>query len=112
MAGTWVAGIECDATQLRRWQCSLDVYSTLGIRKDQPDTNVKTFVSDITLSATFFIGTVVAVGLMYSGWLYITAKDDSAAKKGKDGIRFAFIGLLLVMSAYSIIRLVQYLAKG
>ncbi len=91
------AGINCDTTQLQRGQCSLDVYQTLGIRKDQPDTNVGTFVSDITLSATFFIGTVVAIGLMYSGWVYITAKDDGAAKKGKDGIRFAFIGLLLVM---------------
>jgi hypothetical protein len=106
------AGISCNAAQLQAGQCSLDVYQTLGIRQDQPDTNVGTFVSDITLSATFFIGTVVAIGLMYSGWLYITAKDEAATKKGKDGMRFAFIGLLLVMGSYSIIRLVQYIAKG
>ena len=74
-------GIKCDANQLRQGQCSFDAYETIGIRKDQPDTNVMTFVQDITLSATFFIGTVVTVALMYSGWLYITAKDDGAAAK-------------------------------
>ncbi|MBP6085708.1 hypothetical protein KA478_00570 [Patescibacteria group bacterium] len=49
---------------------------------------------------------------MYSGWLYITAKDDGAAAKGKNGLKRSFIGVLLVISAYSIIRLVQYVAKG
>jgi hypothetical protein len=72
---------------------------------------VKSFVSDFALSATFFIGTVVAIGLMYSGWVYITAKDDSAAANGKKGIMYAFKGLLLVFASYSIIRLVQYIAK-
>ncbi len=105
-------GIECSAEQLRQGQCSFNAYETVGIRKDQPDTNVMTFVQDITLSATFFIGTVVAVGLMYSGWLYITAKDDGAAAKWKNGIKWSFIGLILVFSAYSIVRLVQYIAKG
>ncbi len=104
-------GIKCSAQQLSNGQCSLNVYDTIGIRKDQPETNVKTFVQDFTLSATFFIGTVVAVALMYSGWLYITAKDDAAAAKGKNGIKWSLIGILLVFSAYSIVRLVQYVAK-
>jgi len=90
----------------------LNAYQTLGIRKDQPDASVGTFVSDIALSATFFIGTVIAVGLMYSGWLYINSADDAGAKKGKDGIKWSLIGLLLVMSSYTIIRVVQYIAKG
>jgi len=64
------------------------------------------------LSATFFIGTVVAIGLIYSGFLYITAKDDSGAGKAKKGITWSLIGLALVMLSYTIIRLVQYVAKG
>lgn len=107
-----VAGIQCSAKQLSAGQCSLNVYETLGIRKDQPETDVKTFVQDITLSATFFIGTVVAIALMYSGRLYINAKDDSAAAKGKNGIKWSLIGILLVFSAYTMVRLIQYIAKG
>ncbi len=105
-------GITCSAQQLSNGQCSLNVYDTIGIRQDQPETNVKTFVQDFALSATFFIGTVVAIALMYSGWLFITAKDDAAATKGKNGIKWSFIGVILVFSAYSIVRLVQYVAKG
>lgn len=59
----------------------MNAYDLVGIRQDQPDTNVKTFVQDFMLSATFFIGTVVTIALMYSGWLYLTAKDDGAAAK-------------------------------
>jgi len=107
-----VMWVECSSDQLRQWQCTFDAYKAIGIRQNQPDTNVKTFVQDFILSSTFFIGTVVAVWLMYSGWLYITAKDDGAAAKGKNGLKRSFIGVLLVISAYSIIRLVQYVAKG
>ncbi len=107
-----VAGINCSAEQLRNGQCSFNAYQAVGIRKDQPDTDVKTFAQDIFLTATFAIGSVVAVGLMYSAWLLITAKDDSAATKWKNGVKWSFIGLILVLIAYTIIRLVQYLARG
>ena len=104
-------GISCSQEQLRQWQCTYDAYINLGIRQDQPDTNVKTFVQDFFLSATFFIGTVVAIGVMYSWWLYITAKDDAGATKWKNGIKWSFIWVLLVISSYTIIRLVQYVAR-
>ena len=106
-------GIECgeNAERLANGQCSFNIYKTIGIRQDQPDTEVGTFVQDIFLSATFFIGTVVAVALIYSGIMYIMAKDDSAAGKAKNGIKWSLIGLALVMFSYSIIRLVQYIAK-
>lgn len=112
MASWEVMGIECSPEQLRQWQCTFDAYKAIGIRQDQPDTNVKTFIQDFFLSATFFIWTVVAIWLMYSGWLYLTAKDDSAAAKWKNGIKWSLIGVVLVISAYSIIRLVQYVARG
>lgn len=103
--------IKCSQDQLRNWQCTFDAYKAIGIRADQPDTNVKTFIQDFAISSTFFIGTVVAVGLMYSWWLFITAKDDAAASKGKNGIKWSFIGIILVIFAYTIIRMVQYVAK-
>ena len=104
--------IGCDANQLRNGQCTFNANTAFDIRKNQPDVSVDTFAEDIILSSTFFIGTVVAVWLMYSGWIYITAKDDSAAAKWKNGIKWTFIGLLLVIGSYTIIRLVQYIAKG
>lgn len=106
-------GIDCGsgAANLANGQCSFNIYKTVGIRQDQPDTEVSTFVQDIFLSATFFIGTVVAVALIRSGVQYIMAKDDASAGKAKNGIKRSLIGLGLVMFSYTIIRLVQYIAK-
>ncbi len=114
LLATSTLGIDCgdNAQNLANGQCSFNIYETVGIRKDQPDTEVGTFVQDAFLAATFFIGTVVAVALIYSGIMYIMAKDDSAASKAKNGIKWSLIGLALVMFSYTIVRLVQYIAKG
>ena len=107
-------GIDCGsgATNLTNGQCTFDIYKTVGIKQDDPDTDVGTRVQDIFLSATFFIGTVVSVALIWSGVQYIMAKDDGAASKAKNGIKRALVGLALVMFSYAIVRLVQYIAKG
>ncbi len=112
-----VMGISCTEDQLLNGQCKLNVYDTLGIRKTVRNTDDATsvglFVQDVILSATFFIGTVVTVALIVSWLMYIFAassgKDPANAKKGIIG---SVIGLLLVVSSYIIIRLVQYIAKG
>ena len=107
-----VAWINCDKDQLKNGQCTFDVNETLQIRPWQEDTNVNDFVQDIVLSSTFFIGTVVAVGLIYSGRLIVIAKDSGAVAKWKNGVKRSFVGLALVMFSYTIIRLVQYIARG
>jgi len=112
-----IMGISCNEDQLLNGQCKLNVYDTLGIRqtvRDEGDaTSVGLFVQDIVLSATFFIGTVVTIALIVSWLMFIFAassgKDPANAKKGIVG---SLIGLLLVVSSYVIIRLVQYIAKG
>ena len=77
------------------------------------NTSATIFVQDVLLSATLFIGTIITIALIYSGIMYIMAgvngKDPS---KAKNGITYSIIGLLLVISSYTIIRLVQYIAKG
>jgi hypothetical protein len=105
-------GIECWKDQFKNGLCTFNAYEAVGIRKDQPDTNVNVFAQDIILGATSFIGTVAAIALMYSGWLYINAKDSAAAAKGKQWVIRSFIGILLVIGAYTIIRGVQFLARG
>jgi len=109
-----VMGISCNQDQLVNGQCKLNIYKTLGIRKSITNpTSVGLFVQDIVLSATMFIGTLVTIALIVSGIMFILAassgKDPANAKKGIIG---SLVGLLLVVSSYVIIRLVQYIAKG
>lgn len=106
------AWITCSPAQLKNGTCTFNPNEALDIKRWQANTSVDVFVQDIVLSWTFFIGTVMAVALMYSGWLFITAKDDSAAAKWKNGIKWSVIWLLLVIFSYTIIRLVQYIARG
>ena len=116
-SSTSVMGITCGPKELTNGQCKLNIYDTLGIRKSVRNTwdptSVGLFVQDIVLSATFFIGTLVTVALVVSGLMFIFAassgKDPANAKKG---IIDSLVGLLIVVSSYVIIRLVQYIAKG
>lgn len=114
---TSVMGITCDENSLVNGQCKLNIYDTLGIRQSTRNTwdqtSVGQFVQDVVLSATMFIGTLVTVALIASGLMFIFAassgKDPANAKKG---IVWSLVGLLIVVSSYVIIRLVQYIAKG
>ncbi|MDR0369428.1 MAG: hypothetical protein LBH96_02605 [Candidatus Peribacteria bacterium] len=55
--------------------CSLDVSELLGLKKNvtnkEDRTSVLTFVQDIILAATFFIGTVVTIAFIYAGFKLI-----------------------------------------
>lgn len=112
-----VMGITCDPDLLVNGQCKLNIYDTLGIRQSVRDegeaTSVGLFVQDVVLSATFFIGTLVTIALVVSWIMFIMAsssgKDPANAKNGIIG---SLVGLLIVVSSYVIIRLVQYIAKG
>ena len=113
---TWAMGISCNEDQLVNGQCKLNIYDTLGIRQsvrnEWDPTSVGLFVQDVVLSATMFIGTLVTVALIVSGLMFIFAassgKDPANAKKWIMG---SLVGLLIVVSSYVIIRLVQYIAK-
>ena len=114
---TWNMGITCDETLLANGQCKLNIYDTLDIRKSVRNkwdaTSVGLFVQDIVLSVTFFIGTVVTIALIVSGLMYIfAASEGKDPKNAKQGIIGSLVGLLIVVSSYIIIRLVQYIAKG
>ena len=104
--------ISCNEDQLVNGQCKFNINETLGIKKWETN-SVGILVQDIVLSATFFIGTVVTIALIVSWLMYIFAassgKDPANAKKW---IMWSLIGLLIVVSSYIIIRLVQYIAKG
>jgi len=107
-------GIKMDQDCLLNWQCKFNIYQFLWIKKEIADaSSPELFVQDILLSATFFIWTVVTIALVVSGLMFIfawaTGKDPT---KAKAGIKNSIIWLLIVVSSYSIIRIVQYIAKG
>jgi len=107
------AGISCNQDQLILWQCKMNVYDTLSIRQSEWETSVGIFVQDIVLAATMFIGTIITIAIVISGLLFVFAwANEQLAAKAKSGIINAFIGLILVLTSYTIIRLIQYIAKG
>ncbi len=109
-------GIECSPEQLRSGQCRFNIYQTLGIRQDaNQDTSVGLFLQDIVLSMTFFIGTLVTIVIIIAWLMYIWSAFSGNTwlqDRAKKWLIGAFIGLLLVMGSYVIIRLVQFIVRG
>jgi len=107
-------GINLDTECLINWQCSLNVYKVMWIREQDPNPTVLWFFQDITLATTTAIlWTLITVALVLS-WLYfaICSVTGKEPKKAKEIIKACFGWLLLVMSSYAIIRLVQFLATA
>ncbi|USN55487.1 MAG: hypothetical protein H6765_02590 [Candidatus Peribacteria bacterium] len=56
----------------------MDIYQTLKIRSDVDESSTQILTQDVILSATFFIGTMVAVGLLISGFMMVFGGADEA----------------------------------
>lgn len=95
--------------------CSLDVYKTLWIRQNsekETRTSVLSFFQDVIGASTFFIGTILTIAFVISGFRYVLAgASGNDPQNAKNGMKYSIIGFVLVMSAYAIIRFVQYLAS-
>jgi magnesium-transporting ATPase (P-type) len=111
----WNLWINMNSQCLINWQCSYNIYETLWIRKSDQNPQVKTFVQDIILAVTMFLGTVIAIILVISGILYIMAAiswKSSMADMAKKGIINSMIWLLLVTWSYALVRLIQFVATA
>jgi hypothetical protein len=82
------------------------------IKQENQDPEPETVIQDRILATTFFIGTVVTIGLMISAvrmiYAFVTGEDIS---KYKNNVVNALIGMILVFSAYIIVRVIQYLVR-
>ena len=106
------AGININDTCLQNGTCSLNIYETLNIRTDSQANNAQTFVQDIFLWATFFIGTLAAIGFIVSGMMMVFWwASETMYEKWKKWFKYTTIGLLLVVFSYSVIRLIEYIAQ-
>ena len=107
----WDAGISIDKDCLLNWQCSMNVYETLWIRKSNPDPSVKVFAQDIILWASMFFGTVMTILLIISGLSFVMAwYTGKSPDKAKKMMIWSIVWLLFVTFSYTIIRLIQFLA--
>lgn len=109
------SGIEIDSDCLVNGVCKFNVYETLGIRQSNPENSPSVFVQDVTLWATTFIGTILVISFIASAIMTIlwwAQGNESMAGNGKKGMWYAVIGFLLVIFAYTIVKLIQFVAKG
>lgn len=108
-----VEGIELNSDCLKQWNCSLSIYQTLWLRENSNDNSPKTFVQDIFLGATMFIGTMAVIAMLVSGMMMVFGGwSEGMYEKGKKWFKYAIIWLLLVIFSYTLIRVVQYVAQG
>lgn len=104
--------IQCGPEELRAGTCKRNINKTLWIRNSETTPNPTLMLQDIVLAATSFIGTVIMIALVvmwvkYVRWWF----DESASGDLKWNIKKLIIGLFLVIGSYTIIRLIQYVAR-
>lgn len=106
-------GIQCSAAQMRNGTCSWNINKTFKIKESNTTSNPTLFVQDIVLAATSFIGTLMVIALLVMGFKYVMGgMDESSTGNLKGNIKKLLIWLGLVIGSYTIIRLIQYIARG
>lgn len=105
--------INCGPQQLKNGTCTWNINKTLWIRSSETTPNPTLLLQDVVLAATSFIGTLIMIALVVMGVKYVQWWfDESATGDLKGNIKKLLIWLFLVIGSYTIIRLVQYVARG
>ena len=107
-------GINISTDCLLNWQCNLNIYKVMWIRKSNENPTVMWFFQDITLaSTTAILWTVITISIIISWLMFaissITWKDT---KRARQILIDSFIWLLLIVGSYTIIRLIQFIATA
>lgn len=106
-------GIQCSPSQMRNGTCSRNINKTLGIKESNTNANPTLFVQDLVLTATSFVGTLMVIALLVMGFKYVMGgMNESSTGDLKGNMKKLLIGLGLVIGSYTIIRLIQYVARG
>ncbi len=108
-------GLKCSAKDILNNTCTRNINKTLGIKWTNPIPNPELFVQDLVLASTSFIGTALLVGIVVMGFKAVaqgwSGSEDQMAKI-KSWVVNLLIGVALIMASYTIIRIVQYVARG
>ena len=102
-AQTLESGIEFSGSCLKwMWRWCFDYEKMIWIDKTQ----------NPNITATYMVWTVLTVVIIYCGLMYIfAARDWKDTTKYKNWLISAAIWAVLVRWAYTIVRLIQYIAK-
>ena len=96
------------------WKWCFDYEKMIWIEKVQnQNITTTTIAQDVLLSATYMVWTVLTIVIIFCWLMYIFAARNgkSDVNKYKTWLINAGIWALLVRWAYTIVRLVQYIAK-
>lgn len=89
---------------------SPDILETLkifGANMGLPDTDPRIIFARLVRSAMGFVGIVMLLMILWSGLLFMTSGgDDDKVKRAKMTFFNAIIGLIIILSAYSIVAFV------
>ena len=88
------------------WHAAIDNAGDFGLPDNSPD--------NIAMTLMFYILSVlalfVALAFVVSGVIFITAGGDpNQIQRAKDFVKFAIIGLVVALSGYIIIELIDYI---
>ena len=102
VGGSTVTEAKCQGVDCVSQEISTNPDYTTGQNK-----SVGSLASVIVSTLLYFIGVVAIVMLIYGGILYTISSGDAAkAKKAKDTILYAVIGLVIAVLAYAIFNFV------
>lgn len=94
------------------WRHCFHYEKIMWIDEAQPDYTAVSIAQDVIFAATYILWAVLTIVMIYCWLMYIFAarwgKDTSAYKKW---LQNALIWSILVRWAYTIVRLVQYVAQ-
>lgn len=94
------------------WSDCFDYEEIIGIADAGTKPTATSIAQDIFYAATFMVGTVLTIIVIYCGFMYILASSDwKDVNSYKKWLKNAGIWALLVRWAYTIVRLIQYIAK-
>ena len=74
--------------------------------------NIRDYITTVINFALGFLGFVAVIGIIYSGSLYLFSGVSETADKGKEGIKYTIIGLLVIMASYAIVNTVIQAPTG
>ncbi len=78
-----------------------------GANMGLPDTDPRIIFARLVHSAMGFVGIVMVLMILWSGWLFMTSGgDDDQTKRAKMTFFNAIIGLIIMLSAYSVVAFV------
>ncbi|MDO8625849.1 MAG: hypothetical protein Q7K39_00085 [Candidatus Magasanikbacteria bacterium] len=85
----------------------LDTLQIFGANMGLPDTDPRLIVARLVRTAMGFVGIVVVLMILSSGWSFmVSGGDEEKVKKAKRTFYNAIIGLIIMLSAYSIVAFV------